>query len=321
MVLRFIIGDDSILLGEAITRAVDELVGNGDRGLMLETLTEVDYRADDGTWQCAPLLDAVRTPPFLTDRRVVVGRHLSRFGRKDQYAPLVSLLAEPLATTDLVLIWERGVDPKVDRLPVLPKPLQQAADTAGITVENLVPPKKGDGGQWLRAQLNNSTLQFSEGAVAAVVELLGDERNRVVGLLRTLEGALGAEATVDAKAVATYGGEQGETAPWAICDVIEKGKVEESMAFLPRVMPYSGTAADRKSAAFRLVGILHGRYSNQLSPSGGRSWGRKLAPEKLGRAIELLADADLSLRGTKDWPPELVIEVLVARLTTLSKRR
>ena len=48
---------------------------------------------------------------------------------------------------------------------------------------------------------------------------------------------------------------------------------------------------------------------------------RRLGTEKLGRAIDLLADADLSLRGTKDWPPELVVEVLVARLANLSGRR
>ena len=78
MVLRFIIGDDPILVGEAITNAVDELVGDGDRSLMLETLTEVDYRNDDGDWESAKVLDAARTPPFLTERRVVVGRHLLR---------------------------------------------------------------------------------------------------------------------------------------------------------------------------------------------------------------------------------------------------
>ena len=46
----------------------------------------------------------------------------------------------------------------------------------------------------------------------------------------------------------------------------------------------------------------------------------KLGTAKLARAIELLATADLQLRGTVDWPPELVMEVLVARLSNLSHR-
>ena len=47
---------------------------------------------------------------------------------------------------------------------------------------------------------------------------------------------------------------------------------------------------------------------------------RKLGTKRLARAIDLLATADLQLRGTVDWPPELVMEVLVARLSSLSRR-
>ncbi|MCP3912929.1 MAG: hypothetical protein GY713_18495, partial [Actinomycetia bacterium] len=107
MTIRLIIGDDPILVSEAVTRAVEELVGDGDRALMLELLTEADYRTDDGRWDSARLLDAARTPPFLTERRVVVGRHLSRFSKKDDYGAIVGLLGEPLDTTDLLLVWER----------------------------------------------------------------------------------------------------------------------------------------------------------------------------------------------------------------------
>jgi len=37
--------------------------------------------------------------------------------------------------------------------------------------------------------------------------------------------------------------------------------------------------------------------------------------------VELVAQADLDLRGVKDWPDELVLEVLVARLAALGGRR
>jgi DNA polymerase-3 subunit delta len=47
---------------------------------------------------------------------------------------------------------------------------------------------------------------------------------------------------------------------------------------------------------------------------------RKLGSAKVQRAIRLLAEADLQLRGTVAWPPELVMEVLIARLTSLSRR-
>ena len=42
---------------------------------------------------------------------------------------------------------------------------------------------------------------------------------------------------------------------------------------------------------------------------------RRIGPAAMTRAFEWLALADLELRGTKDWPEELVMEVLVARLS------
>ncbi len=344
MALRLIIGDDPVLVGEAVIAAVDELVGTGDRSLMLETLTEADYRNDSGGYEPSKVLDAVRTPPFLTDRRVVVGRHLSRFSKKDDYLPIVDLLAEPLETTDLVLVWEKGVDPKVDRMPSLPKAIKEAAEVAGALVQHTAAPKGKAAGDWLRDQLGSSSLQFERPAVAAIEELLGEDRSRVVGLVRTLEGALGADATVSVDDVATFGGEAGATVPWALDDAIDRGDVAAALQLLPRLIPPAGSPTDRNGAAFRLTAVLHRRYSNMLRLDGAdvgdekaaaqllgmkgstfpakkaMQQGRKLGTEKLARAIELLAEADLDLRGTKDWPPELVIEVLVARLANLSRR-
>jgi hypothetical protein len=41
----------------------------------------------------------------------------------------------------------------------------------------------------------------------------------------------------------------------------------------------------------------------------------------VARAITLLSEADLDLRGMKEWPEGLVMEVLVARLCRLGGRR
>jgi DNA polymerase III delta subunit len=50
--------------------------------------------------------------------------------------------------------------------------------------------------------------------------------------------------------------------------------------------------------------------------------GRRLGHEGVSRAIQLLAEADLTLRGfDKDWPEDLVMEVLVARLCRLRPGR
>jgi DNA polymerase-3 subunit delta len=48
---------------------------------------------------------------------------------------------------------------------------------------------------------------------------------------------------------------------------------------------------------------------------------RKIGGSAVARAIAMLAQADLDLRGAKDWPEELVMEVLVARLSRLAGAR
>ncbi len=346
MSLHLILGDDPVLVGEAVTSAVNELVGDGDRGLMLEILGESDYRNDDGGYDALRLVDAARTPPFLTDKRVVVGRHVSRFSRKDDYGPLVKMLAEPLDSTDLVLVWEKGVEPKVDKMPALPKALKEAIEVAGGVTVKTTAGRGKEAGVWLRDQLGHSSLEFARDAVTAIEELIGDDSGRVVGIVRTLEGALGAGAKVTAADVATYGGtEKGGTVPWALDDAIDSGNVAEALSVLTRLIPYDGSPADRNGAAFRLMATLHRRYGNMLRLDGagvgsdkqaaellgmkGSTFpakkalqqSRRLGTEKLARAIELLATADMQLRGTVDWPPELVMEVLVARLASLSGRR
>ena len=338
MALRLVTGDDATLLSEAITGLVDELVGDGDRDLMLEQLSEAELRNPEGEWDPSRLVDAARTPPFLTERRVVVGRHLTRFSRKEEYSPIVDLVGDHLPSTDLVLVWERGFDPKMDRMPNLPKALKEAVELAGGEIVNTAAPSRGKAASdWVHDQLSMSTLSFDRDAAAALVDLVGEERSRVVGILRTLEGALGPDARVTVDDVATFGGDAGSVAPWDLEDALDKGDIAGALDVLRRQLP--------SRHPFQLIAVLHGRYQRMLRLDGADvadekaaaellgmkgstfpakkllAQTRKLGSDRIARAIELLADADLKLRGTVDWPPELVMEVLVARLAALAPKR
>lgn len=337
MVLRLVTGDDAVLLGEAVSRLIDELVAEGDRSLMLEQLTESDLRTEDGEWDSSRLVDAARTPPFLTDRRVVVGRHLMRFPTKDEYAPIVELVSDLLPTTDLVLVWERGLDPKMDRSKNLPKALKDAVEAAGGEILATALPTKGRAAsEWLRDQLTMSSLSFEPDAVAAVEDLLGEERSRVGGLVLTLEGALDEGATVTPADVLTFGGDAGSVVPWELDDAIDNGDVAGALDVLRRLLS--------ARHPFQLMAALHGRYQRMLRLDGAAvadekvaadvlgmkgstypakkilAQTRKLGSRKIARSVQLLADADLQLRGTIDWPDELVLEILIARLAALSPR-
>ena len=47
---------------------------------------------------------------------------------------------------------------------------------------------------------------------------------------------------------------------------------------------------------------------------------RRLGAGGVARGLQLLAQADVDLRGGSTWPSELVLEVLVARLCRLAPR-
>ncbi len=338
MSIQLVTGDDPVLLAEAVSRIVKETLGDEDRSLALEQLDETSLREPDGGWSLAPLVDAAQTEPFLTSRRVVVGRHLARFSRSGQCDDLVRLLESLPATTDLVLVWERGVDPTMGgRLPAIPKALAAAVKAAGGAKLDANPPtRKSDAGKWLRDQLKQSSLKFEPAAVAAVEDLVGADRGIVVGLLRTLEGALGEGGTVTADDVAVYGGDAGSVVPWELDDAIDRGDIAAALKVLHRLLP--------SRHPLQVLAALHGRYQRMLRLDGAGAADehqaaamlgmkgstfparkilgqtRKLGSEKIARAIRLLADADLALKGTVDWPDELVLEVLVARLAALSSR-
>ena len=72
---------------------------------------------------------------------------------------------------------------------------------------------------------------------------------------------------------------------------------------------------DEKTAA-ALLGVKSGFQARKALDQS-----RRLGHDGIARAIALLAGADLDLRGAKEWPDELVMEVLVARLARLTRRR
>ena len=338
MSVQLVTGDDPVLVAEAVSRIVKEALGDQDRSLALEQLDEASFRDPDGRWSLAPLVDAAQTEPFLTSRRVVVGRHLARFSRPGEYDELVRLLEGLPSSTDLVLVWERGAEPAMTgRLPAVPKALAKAVEAAGGGSLNVTPPtRKADAHKWLQDQLSRSGLRFEPAAVGAVEDLVGADRGNIVGLLRTLEGALGSGAEVTAEDVAVYGGDAGSVVPWELDDAIDRGDIAAALKVLHRLTP--------SRHPMQLLAGLHGRYQRILRLDGAGAADerqaaeilgmkgstfparkilgqtRKLGSEKVARAIRLLADADLALRGTVDWPDELVLEVLVARLAALSSR-
>jgi len=327
-------GDDAVLLSRAVQDLVDRLVGDADRSLVVEELIETNYLTGDGDYSIAPLVNAAQTPPFLTEFRVVVGRELGRFSKADDVASLLGYLEAPLPSTRLVLAWEKG--PDLQRLNAIPKPLQQAVTAAGEVIDVRVPRGKAAQG-WLDQQVAASGLTVRRAALKQLAEHLGDDRSRLPSLLDTLVATFGVGAELDVADVQPYLGEAGDVAPWELTEAIASGDPASALDKLHRMQSGGGRHP------LQILASLHGHYGRLLRLDGaglrdekaaaqalgikGSTFpakkalqqSRKLGPQKVARAIDLLATADLDVRGATAIGDEATMDVLVARLATLHR--
>lgn len=327
-------GDDPSLVSQAIQRVVGELVGDGDRSLMVEEVTEDDHRAGDGEPEVTALLNAARTPPFLTDRRVVIARHLGLFGRKEQVTPLVAYLADPMPTTDLVLVWEKGQHQP--RTASIPKSLADAVKAAGGTTIDAAPSGRGRRAL-LEERLSGAPVRFDKAARQLVIDTLGDDVARAEPLLRTLVATYGDGARLGPAEVEPFLGAASDVPPWDLTDAIDAGDIVAALDRLHR-MQHSG-----HRHALEVLAVLHRHYEQALAldGAGARSEkeaaavlgltgstfparkaldrSRRLGRDRLADAVRLLARADLDVRGGSGIEPDVLVEVLVARLARLSR--
>lgn len=334
MSLTVIKGDDATLVSQTVRSVVKELVGSGDRSLMVEEVTEANYVPDGGSPELTALVNAAHTPPFLTERRVVVGRHLALFTKGEQVAGLVEWIASPLPSTDLVLVWEKAAGSGA-RMGAMPKALKEAVKKAGGREIDAAPSGRGRK-MLVDEKLADAPLRLDVSARKAISGHFGDEAGRVDALLETLVSGFGEGARLTLADVEPFLGQASDVPPWDLTDAIDGGRIEAALDMLHRML-----GSDRH--ALQVLATLHGHYQRVLALDGSGvadekaaaarlgmtgstfpakkalALGRKLGPERTHRAVELLARADLDVRGESATPPNTVLEVLVARLAHLSR--
>lgn len=317
MALHLITGDDESLVLTAVTELIHQLVGGADRTMMVD-----DFSSDD--YELRAVIDAAQTMPFLTDKRVVVARGIGRFST-DDVAPLVAYLGDPLPSTDLVLVGGGGR---------IAKAITDAAKKAGVTTTNTAPPSsKRDRSLWIEEQVAGAGMKLDSSALALVAGWMGEEAGRLAGVLETLESTYGIDKKLSAADIEPFLGDAGSVPPWDLTDAIDRGDTTPALELLARMV--------QTRHPLQLMAILHNHYVRLLKLDGADANTEQAVADVLGikagfparkamdqyrrlgsggvaRAIELLAQADLDLRGRRDLPEELVMEVLVARLSRLS---
>ncbi len=317
MAIYLLTGDDESLVRTAVADLVNTLVGDGERSMMVDEFDAEDY-------ELRLVVDAAQTPPFLTDKRVIVARGVSRFNVDDLPA-LLAYFDNPLDSSDLVLA--EGGEGRMS------KKLSDGVKAVGTVIATAPPKKAGDRGTWIRDQIKSAGVSIDPRAIQRLTDWLGEEPGRLDGVLATLRGAYGDGATLSEADIEPFLGEAGGVPPWDFTDAIAAGDTTKALTLMGRMI-HGG-----KRHPLQIMSTLHNHYAGlaRLDGANARSeqdaaaaTGLKGFPAKkalqnynrLGgastkRAMELLAAADLDLRGGTDLDAELIMEVLVARLSKL----
>ncbi|MEL6890078.1 MAG: DNA polymerase III subunit delta [Actinomycetota bacterium] len=318
MAIHLLTGDDESLLRTAVADLVSELVGDGERSMMVDEFDGAEY-------ELRLVVDAAQTPPFLSDKRVVVARDVSRFNA-DDLTPLLAYVEQPLDSSDLVLA--EGGDGRIS------KKLVDAIKKFGTVTATAPPKKAGDRASWVREQISAAGLKLDGLAMQLLIDWLGEDPGRLDGVLGTLVGAYGAGSKLGVSEIEPFLGEAGGVPPWDFTDAILAGDTTTALRLLGRMTHGGGRHP------LQIMSTLHSTYASlaKLDGADARSEQdamaatgikspfpakkalqnyRRLGSAGTKRAIELIAQADVDLRGGTDLDAELLMEVLVARLSKL----
>ncbi len=243
---------------------------------------------------------------------------------------MLGYLDNPLESSDLVLVGGGGR---------LSKKLTDAVTACGGHAVNTSPPNRPKDRQaWVRAEAAEHGVRLDGGAAARIADQLGEEVGRLEGLLSVILSAYGEGARVSVEDVEPFLGNAGGVPPWDFTDAIDAGKTALALTLMGRMI-HGG-----ERHPLQIMAILHGHYGKLARLDGvdartdndaAQAMGIKPgypAKKALGnyqrlggggvlRAMQWLAKADLDLRGGTELAPEMVMEVLVARLSRLGSRR
>jgi DNA polymerase III subunit delta len=296
-------GDDASLVAQEVRSLLNEVVGERDHSLVVE---EIGGAGDD--INVGAVIDACLTPPFLIDRRVVVVREAGRLLTAD-VPRLVEVVTDPLPSTVLILVGGGGT---------VPTPLVKAITAAGQVIDVSVS-RPGDRKAWLHEHLRGAPVKLEPQAAQLLGQHVGEDLGRVEGLLSALSAAYGQGARITVADLQPYLGEAALGVLHRMTDAGGLSAVEVLFSLhrhYSNMLALDGAMVSSGEEAAQLLGVPSAFVGKKALEQS-----RRLGSARISSAIELLADADLDVKGGTGLPPELVVEILVARLSRQTRPR
>jgi DNA polymerase-3 subunit delta len=343
--IYFVQGSDPSLRDREAQRLVEGLLGSDDRSFALDDHSLASRRRsaadvaeepdDDGATGSAELpaftaiMNALQSPPFMTANRVVVVREVANL-TTEQAQVIAAWVADPLDGVHLVLVAGGGRTPS-------------ALDKAIKTHAEVVAPAAEQTGDLLQRELREAHVKLAPDAAQQVVAHLGEDAARVPELVEVLRATYGDDAVLTVDDIDLYLGEVGTAERFALTNALDRGDVPGALEALHRNLTATSAKQPKPLAAMQIMATLvfhyqrllrlddpaivtkeHAAQALGMKSAGGARFpldaSRKLGTAGLRSAIDLLAQAELDLRGASGLDERTVMDVLVARLAALSRR-
>jgi DNA polymerase-3 subunit delta len=313
--------DSSLVRGEATKRA-RALVGSehspGDPGYDVFDAREVPLER---------AILAFSTRSIFGSERVVL-IHALESASKDSIAQLAQAISDGPQGA-VVMGYEGSHQP--------PAALVSSCKKVGEVVS--VDPGRGQQrSSFIASAARQRGVHLEPAALSLLASHAGEDSSLALGVLEVLASAFSPGETVTVAQLECFLGEAGSVPSWNLTDAIDAGNLAEALEQLGRMMRGGGLHP------LAVLAILHKHFRQALALDGldgisqeraGELLGikstfvagkalarsRSLGTEGLAEAFRLMSRADLDIKGGSGLPPELIMEVLVARLSRLSRRR
>lgn len=346
MSVHYVKGVDPILRDEAASALINDLLGDDDRSFALEEFVIGTVKGDDDSPATdeeemptgspfASALNAARTPPMMTAKRIVVVREVGYLS-KAEVGALGSYAEAPVDTTELVLIAGGSGTTVRSTLTAIQKAVGAEGDVTGPGSE-----KSSD---VLDRVLASADVRLRPDAARVVLAHVGSDAGLLLSLVDTLAAVFGPGTQLGTEEITPYLTEGGTVPSWDLTNAIEKGNAATALAVLQRLMTVTTPAQPKPLHPLQVLAMLHSYYRKLLAlddPAirsgedaaaalGGRAnpksasfrlrQSRLLGTDGLRQAFDHLTRADLDLKGERAIPGDAVLEILVTRLATLTSR-
>lgn len=326
-----VVGTDATMVGDALRTVIARALGELDPSLALQDFTVKDVASSSGETVASRILEALNTPAFLVERRVVVVRD-AQLLVADEVASLLAWMANPAPATVLVV---GVVGAKSNKL------VKAGASVIDVNVGS----RSQDRIAFVESKLAERRVTIDKNTAQRIAEQVGDDVARVDSLARTLQSIYGSAPLTFAH-VEPYLGDAGDVPEWDLTDAIDAGDATKAIKVARRMLDSKGRAA------LQIVNMLQRHYLRMVRLEGsgvrnedeaaallginrypaGKAFrvSQRLGASRLAASVHMIANADVDLKGGvsyggKNLDTDLdvteltVIEVLVARLAKMTQ--